>query len=163
MEQREKTLDEKIDDFMLRTKAIPAPEDILKKDDREILAVMNETIHQNIQYLRNLEDQLSTVENKQMILQLVDERAKLMEDLKEQGNTIDDLMADMKSLKAEKQEKEEAIDPGRVRFMQQRILATLDNHVELPNHAMALGKHEFRKNLTKEINDLVRYVLGLDK
>jgi|SRR5579875_21162 len=163
MEQREKTLDEKIDDFLMRYKAIPDPQDILKLEDKQILAVMNETIHQNMQYLRNLEDQLSTVENKQMILQLVDERAKLLDDLKEQSQKIKNLMDDIQLLKAEKKEKEQAIEPGRVRFMQQRILATLDDFVELPNHAMALRKHEFRKNMTKEINDLVRYVLGLEK
>jgi DNA-binding transcriptional ArsR family regulator/Txe/YoeB family toxin of Txe-Axe toxin-antitoxin module len=164
LKKREKTLEEKINDFLERTKAVPQPQEILTKTDREILAVMNETIHQNILYLKDLEQQLSTVETKTLVQQLIDDRnqnlqkiEKLEQELKEAYRRLSE------ASQVQQRQASNAPDPQRIRMMHQVIAATVDQFVDLPNHAMALAKGEFRKNLNKEITNLIQYVLGLEK
>lgn len=151
------SLDERIQQFLEEANQVHDASLLLKHEDREILSVMNETIHQTNVYLKDLSDQLSMVQNKSLIQHLIDER-------NEQKKEMDRLTQLVEQYeKQEKKQTESKLDPTRVRFMQQLLISTIDDYVNRPNHAMALGRTEFRNKSTKEIKDLVNYVLGIDK
>lgn len=118
---------------------------------------MNETIQQNIVYLKDLSEQLTTVENKQLIQHLIDDRNRM-------NKEVEKLQRELEETRKQSQQNLEKyeIDPNRVRFMQQMIFDTLDNYVNQPNHALALGRTNFRNKISKEINDLVKYTLHLE-
>lgn len=153
-------LDDKIQSFLEKANSIEESTALLKKEDREILSVINETIQQNLVYLNDLSEQLSTVENKELIQHLIDERNKQQKEIENLREENKQLRASLQS-QSRKQSKS-SIDPNRIRFMQQRLVHTLDSYVELPNHALALQRKEFRSNMMKEIRDLVHYVLKLE-
>jgi DNA-binding transcriptional ArsR family regulator len=158
LEVKDLTLDEQIERFIHASKNVASAEQLLNQEDKEILSVVNETIQQNIIYLKDLTEQLSTVQNKQLIQHLIDERngtQKLIEKLQEENRIL--------SQQSNENKGKYDIDPQRVRFMQQHIISTLDTYLELPNHSLALGRHEFRKNMTKEVSDLIKYVLNMEK
>ncbi|WP_218154806.1 hypothetical protein [Paenibacillus sp. UNC496MF] len=162
LERREKTLEEKIDDFTERTRAVPQPQEMLTKDDREILAVMNESIQQNILYMKDLAQQLSTVETKAMVQHLIEDRNQNLEKIAKMEQELKDTYRRLNEAQQAQSNKESnAPDPGRIRMMQQLIAATVDQFVDSPNHTMALNKGEFRKNLNKDITSLIQYVLGI--
>ncbi len=151
------TLDEQIQDFLNSADQVHDAEELLKHEDREILSVMNESIHQTVVYLKDLSEQLSTVQNKQLIQHLIDDRncmqkqiEHLEKELEEARNQVDQTV--------EKYE----IEPSRIRFMQQIIISTLDTYLNQTNQGLALGRKDFRSKISKEISDLVRYTLHLD-
>lgn len=158
IEVKQLTLDEKIARFLNQTNQVHDAQELLSHQDKEILSVMNETIQQNMVYLKDLSEQLTTIDNKQLIQHLIDERNRLN---KEIGRLQQELDTTRKHSQQTKEKFE--LDPNRIRFMQQIVFDTLDNYVNQPNHALALGRINFRNKLTKEINDLVKYVLHLEK
>jgi DNA-binding transcriptional ArsR family regulator len=155
---KELTLDEKIEQFLNKTNQVHTAEKLLSHQDKEIISVMNETIQQNIVYLKDLSEQLTTVENKQLIQHLIDDRNRM-------NKEVEKLQRELEETRKQSQQNLEKyeIDPNRVRFMQQMIFDTLDNYVNQPNHALALGRTNFRNKISKEINDLVKYTLHLEK
>lgn len=156
--KEELTLDEQIENFLNKANKVPNAEMLLSRDDREILSVMNETIRQNLVYLQDLSEQLSTIQNKQLIIGLIEERNKNLDTIKH----LEDELENAKKIISKTKEKYE-IDPNRVRFMQQVIVSTIDDYLNLPNHAIALKRKSFRDKVMKEISDLVKYVLGIEK
>jgi DNA-binding transcriptional ArsR family regulator len=163
LEQREKSLEEQIDDFKARASVMPKAQDLLTKNDREILAVMNQDLHQFILYLQDLSQQLSTVEDKNFILRLLDEREKHLETIKQQEEEIKNLQMQIRILQSEQsKQKEEKLDLSRVQFMISRLTMTVDNYVDLPGHAKQLKANDFKKQHTKELNDLYKYIAGLE-
>lgn len=164
LEPKELTLDEKIERFIQQSKlAQQATEYLLKQKDKEILAVINESIQQNILYLKDLAEQLSTIENKELIQSLIDDRNANLKRISELEEEVQSLRHRLDEIYRENQKVKNAIDPQRVRAMQSRLIAILDNYVELPNHAISLQRREFRKQMIEEITHLCKYVLGLEK
>ncbi|CUB54114.1 hypothetical protein BN2127_JRS10_02621 [Bacillus subtilis] len=157
-EIKELTLDQKIEKFLNKTNQVHNAEELLSHQDKEILSVMNETIQQNMVYLKDLSEQLTTVNNKQLIQHLIDDRNRL-------NSEVEKLQKELEEARNQSQQTVEKyeIDPNRVRFMQQMIFDTLDNYVNQQNHALALGRIPFRNKISKEINDLVKYTLRLEK
>jgi len=154
----ELTLDEQIEKFLEDTKNVATPEQLLTKEDREVLSVMNETIQQNIIYLKDLSQQLSTVQNKNLIQQLIDDRNRLLEEnkmLREENNEL--------RKQHTNQENHTKLDRNRLRNMQQNLIFELDNWLSLPNHALALKRREFHEAHIRNINEVFDYVLGLEK
>lgn len=150
-------LNEKIETFIQNSKKLANSEDLLTQEDKEILSVINETIHQAKLYLNDLSDELSTVQNKELIKHLIDNKEK-------QDEELNRLRAENEKLKKQtSSEPQQHVDPERIRFMQQMVVGTVDAFVEMPNHAMALQRKEFRKNIVKEINDLADYAIGLEE
>lgn len=152
------TLDERIEKFLNEAKQVHEADMLLQHEDREILSVINETIHENMVFLKDLSEQLSTIQNKKLIQALIDERNQN----KEYIQRLEKEVKQARELANQTKDKYQ-IDPNRVRFMQQMIVATIDDYVNQPNHALALGRRDFRNKVTKEVSDLVRYVLGLEK
>jgi biotin operon repressor len=163
LEDRENSLEEQIDDFLGRAKSIPSAENILQQNDREILAVVNETIHQNILYLQDLTQQLSTVQDKRFVQTLIDDRNSNLQTIEEMKQQIQSMRDQILLLQAENKKHQEAINLDRVKFMYGRIVHTVDSFVDLPNQSMALKKNEFRKQHTKELNDFYRYIAQIDQ
>lgn len=157
-EIKELTLDQKIERFLNKTNQVHNAEELLSHQDKEILSVMNETIQQNMVYLKDLSEQLTTVNNKQLIQHLIDDRNRL-------NSEVEKLQKELEEARNQSQQTVEKyeIDPNRVRFMQQMIFDTLDNYVNQQNHALALGRIPFRNKISKEVNDLVKYALRLEK
>lgn len=154
----ELTLDNRIKTFLNQAKQVHEAHVLLSHEDKEILSVMNETIAQTTVYLKDLSEQLSTVQNKELIQALIDERnrtqnqmERLEKELEEARNQVDKTI--------EKYE----VDPQRVRFMHQMIISTVDDYMNRPNHSLALGRTEFRNKISKEVSDLVKYVLHLEE
>ena len=119
---------------------------------------MNETINQTTVYLKDLSEQLSTLQNKQLIQALIDERNRTQKQMERLEKEVEDArkVADQTIEKYE-------VDPNRVRFMHQLIISTVDTFINQPNHAMALGRNDFRNKVSKEVSDLVKYVLHLEE
>jgi predicted ArsR family transcriptional regulator len=151
------TLDEKIERFLKESANVVHADQLLSRQDREILSVMTETIQQNIVYLKDLSQQLSTIQNKKMIQELIDERNRLLE-------TINRLTEQNQALESQLKETKEKhqLDPERLRAMQQNLIYFVDTWLDQPNHALALGRRQFRESLVKQLNDVFRYVLGLE-
>jgi DNA-binding transcriptional ArsR family regulator len=154
----ELTLDDRIKQFLEDASMVHDPTVLLKHEDREILSVMNETMQQTSVYLKDLSEQLSTIQNKALIQGLIDDRNRMQKQLERVEKEADEARSQVDKT-IEKYE----VDPDRVRFMHQLIISTVDSYVNLPNHAMALGRQEFRNKVSKEINDLTKYVLHLEK
>lgn len=154
---KELTLDDQIEMFLSQSEDIQTAEKLLAKEDREILSVVNESIQQQIIYLKDLADQLSTVQNKELIQKLIDERNQNQEKLQA-------LQKENQKLKQQLQENQGKYDiqPERIRMMQQLIMNTIDNYLDQPNHSLALGRREFRNKITKEVSDLAKYALNLE-
>jgi len=152
------SLDSRIEYFLNQSANAPTADRLLKEEDREILSVMNESIHQNIVYLKDLSEQLSTVENKQLIQELIDERNEY---LKEKSAIQDELQI----LRAQVQEKTGNfdLDPERIRLIQQNMFNVLDMYLDQPNHTLALSRRDFRSAMTKQINEAFTYILNLEK
>lgn len=155
---KELTLDEKIQRFLNDANRVHDANVLLSHEDKEILSVMNETIQQNIVYLKDLSEQLSTLQNKELIQGLLDDRNRMQEQLKRAEEEAKQARA-----QADQTIQKYEVDPQRVRFMHQLIIDTVDQYVKLPNHAMALGRQDFRKKVSKEVSDLVKYVLHLEE
>lgn len=156
--EKELTLDERIQQFLEDANKVHDANVLLHHEDREILSVINETIQQQQIYLKDLSEQLSTLQNKELIQSLIDDRNRLM---KENERLRDE--ADTARAQASDTKDKYHIEENRVRFMHQLIIDTVDQFVKLPNHAIALGRHDFRNKISKEVRDLVKYVLGLEK
>lgn len=154
----ELTLDERIQNFLTQASQVHEAEELLRHEDREILSVMNETINQTTVYLKDLSEQLSTLQNKQLIQALIDERNRTQKQMERLEKEVEDArkVADQTIEKYE-------VDPNRVRFMHQLIISTVDTFINQPNHAMALGRNDFRNKVSKEVSDLVKYVLHLEE
>lgn len=155
---KELTLDEKIQRFLNDANKVHDANVLLSHEDKEILSVMNETIQQNIVYLKDLSEQLSTLQNKELIQGLLDDRNRMQDQLKRAEEEAKQARA-----QADQTIEKYEVDPQRVRFMHQLIIDTVDQYVKLPNHAMALGRQDFRKKVSKEVSDLVKYVLHLEE
>jgi DNA-binding transcriptional ArsR family regulator/Fe-S-cluster formation regulator IscX/YfhJ len=153
----ELSLDAQIQNFLKEVNMIGDAEELLQHEDREILSVMNETLNQTTVYLKDLSDQLSTIQNKKLIQSLIDERNRTQK----QMERLEDQVEEARQMADQTVEKYE-VDPNRVRFMHQLIISTVDNFVNQPNHALALGRTDFRNKISKEVQDLVKYVLHLE-
>lgn len=158
VEMKELTLDDRINQFIQATNRVHDADVLLSHEDKEILSVVNETIQQNVVYLKDLTEQLSTIQNKALIQHLIDDRNTMQSEMKRLQQEAEDARA-LASQTVEKYK----IEPRRVRNMQQILVDTVDQYVKLPNHAMALGRQDFRRRVTKEIKDLVDYVLHIEK
>lgn len=155
---KELTLDERIEQFLKNANQVHDAEVLLKHEDREILSVMNETITQTTVYLKDLSEQLSTIQNKQLIQALIDERNRTSQQIERIERELKE-----ERQRADKTVEQYKIEPNRVRFMHQLIVSTVDNYVNQPNQAIALGRHDFREKVSKEVLDLVRYVLHMEE
>ncbi|MEB2276995.1 ArsR family transcriptional regulator [Bacillus sp. ILBB4] len=155
---KELTLEDEIQNFLNASSQVNDANTLLKHEDREILSVMNETIQQTTVYLKDLSEQLSTIQNKQLIQHLIDDRNRTQEQMKRLEKEVEEAYAQANQTK-EKYE----IEPDRVRFMHQMIVATVDNFVNQQNHSMALNRLNFRNQISKEVSDLVKYVLRLEE
>jgi len=162
LEVKELTLDERIQDFLARSSSVPSAESVLQKSDRDILAVVTESIQQHMIYLRDLTEQLSTVQDKTLILGLIEERNQNLERIRQLEEEVKGYINTISQLQKQPTEQKNKLDPQRVRYMHQVIINTVDSFVELPNHAMALKRGEFRKQIAEEISNLVKYVLQID-
>jgi DNA-binding transcriptional ArsR family regulator len=158
IQTKELTLDERIERFLQQANQVHDAHELLKHEDKEILSVMNETIHQTIVYLKDLSEQLSTVQNKELILHLIEDRNRMQQKIERLEKELDETRAQV-----DQTIKQYKIDPNRVRFMHQLIIDTVDDYVNRPNHALALGRAEFREKISKEVSDLVKYVLHLEE
>ncbi|MCY8466438.1 helix-turn-helix domain-containing protein [Bacillus atrophaeus] len=158
MESKELTLDEKIEQFIKTSNQLPDAHMLLRHEDKEILAVMNETIRQNIIYLQDLSQQLSTIQNKELIQHLIDDRKRLEEQIKRLEDEVE-----VARNQAKQVEEQFEIDPQRIRFMHQLAISTLDDYLKQPNQSLALGRKEFRNKISKEISDIVNYALKIQK
>ncbi|CDQ41927.1 winged helix-turn-helix domain-containing protein [Virgibacillus salexigens] len=152
------SLDAKIENFLYQSRNVPTAEKLLNQQDREVLSVMNESIQQHIIYLKDLSEQLSTVQNKELIQQLIDERNDYLKEKDQMQNEIDILRNQL-----EHQKGNFDLDPKRIRLIQQNLFNVLDTYLDQPNHTLALGRKEFRKAMTTQINDAFRYILNLEK
>jgi DNA-binding transcriptional ArsR family regulator len=158
LEERQKSLDEQIRDFQMRN-SVTSAEVMLKKDDKEILSVAIESISQFATFLKDLTEQLSTIEDKRFIQALIEDRNENLRKIEELEKENAELQKQVqKSSPKESQDERER----RAQLMVQRILHTVDTFVELPSHSMVLSKNDFRKNITKEVMDLYRYGANLD-
>jgi DNA-binding transcriptional ArsR family regulator len=155
---KELSLDERIEEFLNNANQVHDANVLLKHEDKEILSVMNETIHQTSIYLKDLSDQLSTIQNKELIQHLVDDRARMQSQIEKLEKEVDEARQQASQTKEQYE-----IDPNRVRFMQQMMIDTVDNYVNQANHSIALNRSSFRNKLSKELTDLVKYVLHLEK
>lgn len=155
---KELTLDEKIERFLQQANQVHDAQELLRHEDREILSVMNETIHQTVVYLKDLSEQLSTVQNKELIQHLIDDRNRMQQKVQRLEQELDETRMQLNQTV-----KQYELDPNRIRFMHQLIIDTIDDYINRPNHALALGRTEFREKVSKEISDLVKYVLHLEK
>lgn len=158
MESKELTLDEKIEQFIKTSNQLPDAHMLLRHEDKEILAVMNETIRQNIIYLQDLSQQLSTIQNKELIQHLIDDRKRLEEQIKRLEDEVE-----VARNQAKQVEEQFEIDPQRIRFMHQLAISTLDDYLKQSNQSLALGRKEFRNKISKEISDIVNYALKIQK
>lgn len=158
LQVKELSLDDRIKQFLKEAHQVHDAQVLLKHEDKEILSVMNETIQQTTVYLKDLSEQLSTVQNKQLIQHLIDDRNRMQQ----QMERLEQEAQEARSQVDQTIEKYE-VNPTRVRFMHQMIIATIDDYVNRPNHAMALGRAEFRSKVSKEVSDLVKYVLHLEE
>ncbi|MCD7911067.1 winged helix-turn-helix transcriptional regulator [Bacillus velezensis] len=158
LDTRELTLDEKIERFINTSNQLPDASMLLRHEDREILAVMNETIQQNILYLQDLSQQLSTIQNKELIQHLIDDRKRLEDQIKRLEDEVE-----IARNQAKQVEEQFEIDPQRIRLMHQLAISTLDDYLNQPNHSLALRRKDFRNKMTKELNDLVNYALKIEK
>lgn len=152
------TLDDKIEHFLNKASQIHDPNALLSHEDRSILAVVNQTLQQNMMYLKDMSDQLSTIENKQLIQSLIEDRNRLL-----QENERLQKEADESRKQANQTIEMYEVDPHRVRFMHNLITDTVDSYLNQTNNSLALGRVDFRNKILKEVTDLVRYVLKLDK
>lgn len=158
LEVTELTLDDRISIFMEQAKRVHSADVLLQHEDREILSVMNETIHSTNIYLKDLSEQLSTINNKQLIQGLIDDRNRIHQQMERLEKDLE--IARANSVKTiEKYE----VDPTRVRFMHQLIISTVDDYVNRTNQGMALARTEFRNKITKELSDLVKYALRIER
>lgn len=155
---KELTLDEEVQRFLEETNRVHNAEALLKHEDREILSVMNETINQTTVYLKDLSEQLSTVANKQLIQHLIDDRNRMQAKMERLEKDAEEARSQVNQTK-EKYE----VSPDRVRFMQQMIISTVDDYVNQTNQSLALGRKDFRNKVSKEVRDLVKYVLHLEE
>jgi len=151
-------LDSKIEEFLKSSNDLPTAEQLLTHADKEILSVMNESIQQNILYLKDLSEELSTMQSKQLISELIDERNNYIEE----KNKLQEENDQLKAMLKENQGKFD-LDPQRIRHIQQNIMSVIDSFLDQPNHSLALNRKEFRTTITKQISDAFRYILNLDK
>lgn len=154
---QELTLDEEVQRFLEETNRVHDAEALLKHEDREILSVMNETINQTTVYLKDLSEQLSTVANKQLIQHLIDDRNRMQAKMERLEKDAEEARKQVNQTKEQYE-----IEPERIRFMQQLIISTVDDYVNQTNQSLALGRREFRNKVSKEVKDLVSYVLRLE-
>lgn len=152
------SLDEKIEKFLEESGKAPSASDLLTQKDRELISVMNETMHQNMVYLKDLSEQLTSIKYSETIKGLIDERNKHMAE-------IDELKEEKEALIKAVQENTGKfdIDPVRIRLMHQNIISILDMFLDLPNHSLALKRKEFRDAITEQISSAFQYVLNLEK
>ncbi|WP_067923855.1 winged helix-turn-helix domain-containing protein [Alicyclobacillus shizuokensis] len=160
--ERPVNLDERVREFLEQMESIPTAQEILKKDDREIMAVLTESIHQAMSYLRSLSDQLSTVQNLKLVQEVIDDRNRQIQAAESMREELEMLRQELQILRSEQAENKFAIDVDVVRKMHQNILATLDRYCEQKPQALALSVREFRKDMSEQITDLVRYILNLE-
>lgn len=158
LEVKELSLDQRITRFLEEANQVHDAHMLLKHEDKEVLSVMNETIQQTTVYLKDLSEQLSTIQNKQLIQHLIDDRNRMQQQMERLEQDVQEARSQVDQT-IEKYE----IEPNRVRFMHQLIISTVDDYVNLPNHALALGRAEFRTKASKEVSDLVKYVLHLEE
>ena len=152
------TLNDRIEKFLAESNSVPDASQLISKSDKEVLSVMAESIQQQQVYLKDLSHQLELMENLKLLHSLIDERNRMTEEVNQMREEHNALLATMS-----KNEEQVSVDPQRVRLMHQIIINTLDTYLELPNHALALQRKEFRNNIAKEISDLANYILGIEK
>lgn len=151
------SLDDKIESFLQRTNNMYDAGVLLNQRDKEILSVMYETIQRNILYLKDLSDELGTVENRELIKSLIDEREAKIKEIKE-------LQEEVKMLR-ERQEIEESqkVNPQRARELQQRLVASVAIYLNGSSESLALKRNEFKKTFIEDLSELVNYMLGIQK
>lgn len=149
-------LDEHIRVYLNKVNGTISSNEVLVKEDKEILSVTTETLQQTMVFIKDIMDQLTTVKSKDLINRLVEERNQHLEEIRK-------LREDKVELQELLQSKQNAtvIDPQRVRFMQQILMATIDNYVSQANVSLTMNRTEFRDQAFKEIKDLVDYVLKI--
>lgn len=155
---KELSLDERVQKFLAEANQVHDAHMLLKHEDKEILSVMNETIHQTTVYLKDLSDQLSTVQNKALIQHLIDDRNRMQQQMERLEQEVQEART-----QADQTIEKYEVDPTRVRFMHQMIISTVDDYINRPNHSLALARTEFRDKVSKEVSDLVKYVLHLEE
>src|SRR5690606_1467262 len=99
---------------------------------------------QNMIYMKDLMDQLSTVTDKKLILGLVEERNQLMEKNRKLEDEIKGHVALIASMQKKQVKDESRIQESRGKMMYQLIVNSVDSFVDQPNHTMALQRKEFR-------------------
>lgn len=149
-------LNEHIKSYLSKVNGTISSNEVLVKDDKEILSITVETLQQTMVFIKDVLDQLSTSKTKDLIIRLVDDRE---ENLK----TIESLKKEIDQLKQELEDKPKGsnLNPQRVRFMQQILLSTVDSYVNQNNVSMTLNRQEFKEQIFKEIKDLADYALGI--
>ena len=114
-------------------------------------------------YLKDLTEQLSTIQDKTLIQGLIEERNHNVDRIRALEEEVKGYVQTISQMQKQTIQQKPSIDPQRIRLMHQVIINTVDTFVELPNHAMALKRGEFRKQITEEISNLVKYALSIDK
>jgi DNA-binding Lrp family transcriptional regulator len=151
------TLDDRIQQYLATMKRVPKADDLIQHNDKEVLSVMNQSLQEILVYIKDLAQQLSTSENRKLIQNLIEERNKNL-------NTIQDLQAQVDSLKEEnlKIRQKYQLDPKRIRQMQQLIISIVDNYVSLSNVQLTMDRDKFRKMMFEQVGHLADYVLHVE-
>lgn len=152
------SLDHKIKRFLEESSKIPTANQLISRQDKEVISVMTESIQQHMVYLKDLMDTLKLVETLNMVRELIDERNKMLEEMQQMREEHRALISSIHS-----NGNQVNVDPQRVRLMHQIIINTVDTYLDQPNHALALNRVEFRNSITKEVGDLANYILGIEK
>lgn len=152
------TLDNKIRRFLEESNKIPTANQLISRQDKEVISVMTESIQQHMVYLKDLMDTLKLVETLNMVRELIDERNKMLEEMQQMREEHRSLISSIQN-----DANQVSVDPQRVRLMHQIIINTVDTYLDQPNHSLALNRVDFRNSITKEVGDLANYILGIEK
>lgn len=149
-------LNDHIQQYLAKVNSTISSDEILVKEDKEILSVTVETLQQTMFFIKDVLDQLSTTKTKDLVLRLIEDRDQSLEKIESLERQVHDLKEELNNKKPES-----ALDPQRVRFMQQMLLSTIDNFVNQNNVSITLKRQEFKEQSFKELKDLVDYALGI--
>lgn len=151
------SIEDRIQNFLSETKKVPTANQLLDQEDKEIIAVMNETIQQNMVYLNDLKETMNAFGHLQLLQSLIDERNKLVQ-------KVEEIQGENQALKQaiEGSNNKYNVYPEKVRHMQQNLIFTVESYLDNTNAGLAINRKEFESKIVELINDFGDYAININ-
>lgn len=151
------SIEDRIQNFLSETKKVPTANQLLDQEDKEIIAVMNETIQQNMVYLNDLKETMNAFGHLQLLQSLIDERNKLVQ-------KVEEIQGENQALKQaiEGSNNKYNVYPEKIRHMQQNLIFTVESYLDNTNAGLAINRKEFESKIVELINDFGDYAININ-